>query len=655
MSIAINTTNPNNILAINCGTSTPRLSGSVDITSFPNLTSFICIENDITAFSALDPIPSLAVLALSGNKLSGNFDANNIPNIVFLDISNNSLSAIDTATNLNSLVVLKARYNQFKNNFNATRFPNLTSLDLYWNGLTALPIFSIGNKIENLNLYYNPIVSDCDLSLIPNIKDIDVQYNYNTRLTNYGPLTGIEVIDARDTIITGLETLTNKPNIRVINFAASTANRYISLSGQFPLNLSNLTQLEELFINNSSLSGTEAVNLSGCDKLQYLRIQQNALTGPHPILPPYSTALLAVNIQGNPTRQRLTGNIPPLSSFPNLFEYTGSLNNFSGEIPTLDYNPNLQTFSVGGVNSSNRGSLTKINSLSGAINLLTFSAGFNALSGSIPSLNGLSALNSFTAQDNSLSGEIPSLNDCKNLTTFRVDVNRLTKINSLSGATKLATFQAFTNALSGDLPYLGNNTALVTFQVQTNSLSGGTIGPVLSSFATFNASSNILSQSTVHGILSSFAAAGRNSGTRVLNIGTNNAAPDFTTNCVKLTSARMGFITNWPANTFTRPANSFTVTARVSGHGFNQGDIITINNIGTGFNTTSPVLNVANVNQFTYTSPTSAATVLNSSASTTGRIYKTLTSNTPLSSYQRLTLPTNLGGLGWTTTIVFQQ
>jgi hypothetical protein len=588
MSLSINTNNPNNIYAINCGTSTPRLRGSVNITSFPNLTSFICKDNDIESFTASNSIPSLAVLTLSGNKLSGNFDANNIPNIVFLDISNNSLSAIDSTSNLNSLVNLKARYSLYKNDFDATRFPNLTSLDLFWNGLTAVPTFSVGNKIETLNLFYNPIVGDCDLSLVPNIKDIDVQYNYNIRLTNYGSLTGIEVINARDTIITGLETLTNKPNIRIINFAASTANRYASLSGQFPLNLSNLTELEELWINNSSLSGTEAVNLSGCTNLQYLRIQGNALTGPHPIFPPYSSALAYVNIQGISTlKQRLTGNIPQLSSFPNLIEYTGSFNNFSGEIPTLDYNPNLQTFGVHGV-SNKRGSLTKINSLSGARSLLRFTAYANSLSGTIPSLNGLSAL--------------------------------------------------------------------ISFDVQDNNLSGGTIGPVLSSLGNFVARDNQLSQSTIHEILSSFAAAGRNSGTRVLNIGgTGNSAPDFTTNCVKLTSARMGFITNWPASTFTRPANSFTVTAKVSGHGLFQNDVITVNNIGTGFNATSIVLSSVDVNTFTYTSPTSAASILNSSASTTGRIYKTLTSNTPLSSYQRLTLPTNLGGLGWTTTIVFQQ
>ena len=564
-----------------------------------------------------------------------------------------------------------------------------------------------------------------DLSLLPNLTEINVTYDYGLGLSNYGSLTGIEVINARDTLITNLETLVNKPNMRVINFAASTGNRYISLSGQFPLNLSNLTELEELWINNSSLSGTEAVNLSGCNKLKYLRIQNNALTGPHPIFPSYSPALTYVNIQGTITagRQKLTGNIPQLSSFPNLVEYTGSFNNFSGEISTLDYNPNLQDFGVAGSLTPNRGSLTKINSLSGATKLVTFSAQSNALSGSIPSLNGLSALATFQVFDNSLSGEIPSLNDCASLTDFRVysnrltkinslsgatklvtfsaqsnalsgtipslnglsalatfyahtnslsgeipsldsntsltdfqvQTNRLTKINSLSGATKLVTFRAETNALSGDLPYLGNNTALVTFQVQTNSLSGGTIGPVLSSFATFNASSNRLSQSTVNGILSSFAAAGRNSGTRTLNIGTNNSAPDFTTNCVKLTSARMGFITNWPASTFTRPANSFTVTVNVTAHGFFQGDVITVNNIGTGFNTTSPILNVANANQFTYTSPTSAATVLNSAASTTGRIYKTLTSDTPLSAYQRLAMSTPLGGLGWTTTIVFQQ
>lgn len=499
MSLTIKTLSPDKIYAINCGTSTPKLSGTIDITSFPSLTSITCTNNDIENFIVSNTNSSLANIVLSNNKLSGNLD----------------------------------------------------------------------------------------LSVVPNIKNIDVQHNYNMALTNYGPLTGIEVIDARDILLPSLETLTNKPNARIINFGAGTANKYISLSGQFPFNLSGLTGLEVFMVNNSSLSGSEVVNLSGCTKLQDLRIQNNALTGPHPILPSYAESLTLINVQGNLTlRQRITGNIPPLSSFPNLVEYTGSLNNLSGEIPTLDYNPNLQTFGVAGLNSTNRSSLTKINSLSGAKSLQAFSASFNNL--------------------------------------------------------------------SGDLPYLGNNTALETFNVQTNSLTGGTIGPVLSTLSNFNASSNLLSQSTVNGILSSFAAAGRNSGTRVLNIGGTNDAPDFTTNCIKLTSARVG-ITNWPTNTFTRPASSFTVVANVSGHGLNVNDIITINNIGTGFNTTTVVLSVANTNRFTYTSPSSSTSILNNTASTTGRIYETLTSNTPLSSYQRLVLPTSLGGLGWTVTITFQQ
>jgi hypothetical protein len=638
MSLSIITANPNNIYAINCGTSTPRLSGSVNITSFPNLTSFICVDNDITSFTAPDYMPSLLVLLLSSNKLtgtfyltgfpniqnvnlnnnlfntvieppimpsiltlnldsnplSGSFDLDRYPNIVSLDLSNTSVSALNTSTgSLTSLQNFVAQNASLSGNFDATIFPNLMVLNLSGNKLTAFPTFSIGNKIETLILARNPIVGDCDLSLVPNIEYIDIFNNNNTRLTNYGSLTGLEVINARDTIITNLETLTNKPNIRIIDFAASTNNRYASLTGQFPVNLSHLTKLESLRINNSSLSATEVINLSGCTSLKDIRIQNSALSGNHPILPSYAESLTLINVQGSLTlKQRFTGNIPQLSSFPNLIEYTGSFNNFTGEIPTLDYNPNLQRFLVGGVNPANKGGLTKINSLSGARSLQRFVASVNSLSGDIPSLKGLSAL--------------------------------------------------------------------IDFQVQTNSLSGGTIGPVLSSLGNFVASDNQLSQSTIHEILSSFAAAGRNSGTRVLNIGnsgvTGNASPDFTTNCVKLTSARMGFITNWPAATFTRPANSYTVTAKVTGHGLFQNDVITVNNIGTGFNGTSIVLSSVDVNTFTYTSPTSSASILNSSASTTGRIYKTLTSNTPLSSYQRLTLPTTLGGLGWTTvTIVFQQ
>ena len=402
MSLSINTTNPNNIYAINCGTSTPKLSGSVDITSFPNLTSFVCKDNDIVNFTGSNATTSLIVLNLSGNKLS------------------------------------------------------------------AVPTFSVGNKIETLILARNPIVGDCDFSLVPNIKYIDIFNNNNTRLTNYGSLTGLEVINARDTIITNLETLTNKPNIRIIDFAASTNNRYASLSGQFPLNLSHLTKLESLRINNSSLSGTEAVNLSGCTLLKDIRIQNSALTGPHPILPSYAPSLTLINVQGGLTlKQRLTGNIPQLSSFPNLIEYTGSFNYFTGEIPTLDYNPNLQRFLVGGVNPANKGGLTKINSLSGARSLQIFVASVNSLSGDIPSLKGLSALRDFQVQDNNLSGEIPSLSDCTSLTGIQVQSNKLTKINSLSGATNLQYFFANLNPLSGTIPPLNGLSALLSFNAHS--------------------------------------------------------------------------------------------------------------------------------------------------------------------------------------------
>jgi hypothetical protein len=237
-----------------------------------------------------------------------------------------------------------------------------------------------------------------------------------------------------------------------------------------------------------------------------------------------------------------------------------------------------------------------------------------------------------------------------------------TSTPKFSGSVNITFFPNLTSFVCKDNDIKNFTGSNITTSLSVLNLSGNklTVLPILSSLGNFNASDNQLSQSTIHEILSSFAAAGRNSGTRVLNIGistgtTGNAAPDFTTNCVKLTSARVD-ITNWPAATFTRPANSYTVTAKVSGHGLFQNDVITVNNIGTGFNGTSIVLSSVDVNTFTYTSPTSSASILNSSASTTGRIYKTLTSNTPLSSYQRLTLPTTLGGLGWTTvTIVFQQ
>jgi hypothetical protein len=55
------------ITAIDCGSSTPKLGGTIDVSAFPNLTSIRCISNGLTGFATGGSVPSSL----------GNFQANN--------------------------------------------------------------------------------------------------------------------------------------------------------------------------------------------------------------------------------------------------------------------------------------------------------------------------------------------------------------------------------------------------------------------------------------------------------------------------------------------------------------------------------------------------------------------------------------------------
>jgi len=62
--------NPN-ITSINCGTSSPRLGGTVDISAFPNLQKFTCNSNDITALFGYANNINIKDLRFNDNKITG--------------------------------------------------------------------------------------------------------------------------------------------------------------------------------------------------------------------------------------------------------------------------------------------------------------------------------------------------------------------------------------------------------------------------------------------------------------------------------------------------------------------------------------------------------------------------------------------------------
>jgi len=168
-----------------------------------------------------------------------------------------------------------------------------------------------------------------------------------------------------------------------------------------------------------------------------------------------------------------------------------------------------------------------IPSLSANTALTLFSCYANQLTGSIPSLSANTALTVFSCHTNQLTGSIPSLSANTALSSFVCAINQLTgSIPSLSANTALTQFYCYANQLTGSIPSLSANTALTQFYCYANQLTGWTGGTVSATLGDFQAQNNLLPAASVNAILAAFVAAGRTTGTRILNLGgTGNAAP----------------------------------------------------------------------------------------------------------------------------------
>ena len=168
-----------------------------------------------------------------------------------------------------------------------------------------------------------------------------------------------------------------------------------------------------------------------------------------------------------------------------------------------------------------------IPSLSANTALTQFYCYSNQLTGSIPSLSANTALTQFYCFSNQLTGSIPSLSANTALSVFSCYSNQLTgSIPSLSANTALTQFYCFSNQLTGSIPSLSANTALSVFYCYNNQLTGWSGGTVSATLGDFQAQNNLLMQAAVDAILAAFVAAGRTTGTRILNLGgTGNAAP----------------------------------------------------------------------------------------------------------------------------------
>lgn len=174
--------------------------------------------------------------------------------------------------------------------------------------------------------------------------------------------------------------------------------------------------------------------------------------------------------------------------------------------------PNLTNFNCNGHD------ITTINGYENNANLKNIRFFDNKITGVIPNLSAMVELQRFECYKNQITGYIPRLSGLVNLRNFNCSDNLLTgSIPSLSGLVNLRDLSFHTNQLSGSIPSLSGLTFLNNFGLHTNKLTGFDNGPISNTLGEFRAQNNQLTSTVVNNILSAFVAAGRTTGTPIVN------------------------------------------------------------------------------------------------------------------------------------------
>ena len=243
------------------------------------------------------------------------------------------------------------------------------------------------------------------------------------------------------------------------------------LDGSIPSELSGLTALKELYLQDNELSGPIPAELGDLANLTRLHAYGNDLGGEVPAELGNLTVLRELRLESND----LTGQIPPeLGNLTRVTRLFFADNDLSGEIPAeLGGMTNLDWLNLGRNNIS--GEIPEeLGNLSRLRRLYIYE---NDLSGPIPgSLGDLSRLTHIVAQSNDLSGAIPpELGNLSNLVWMGLYDNDLTgEIPAeLGDLGKLQRLYLTNNELYGEIPgELGNLSALTDLFLSYNYLTG---------------------------------------------------------------------------------------------------------------------------------------------------------------------------------------
>lgn len=420
--ISIFPKNGADIQGISCGTSSPLLSGTITISSFPNLIGFICRQNGITAFSGIESCVNLTQLDLGFNSLKTFPSFNSTPLLEELRLEENLLTgSIPSLNNLTNLKLFRVQENK-----NVTG--NLPSLSL----------------LPNLESFYaircnlrGPIPDLSQNTLLEDFR-IDSQTTspkINGSIPSLSANTNLGVFHCHNNQITG--TIPSFSNNTILRDFRCYDNK---LSGVIPNLSPNANYLQDFRCGENQLTGS-IPSLVDMYALVNFYCNDNKLTG---VIPNFPNSYYFNNFDCS--NNQLTGAIPSLSNNNFIIGFYCNNNKLTGVIPSLSNIYYLENFYCN--NNQLTGVIPSLSNVNNSYNYKRFNCSNNQLTGSIPSLSFHGLLKSFECQFNQLSGSIPSLNATSQLEDFYCNNNRLTGFGGGSVSNTLGNFQAQNNFLT---------------------------------------------------------------------------------------------------------------------------------------------------------------------------------------------------------------
>ncbi|CAN1156783.1 Receptor protein-tyrosine kinase CEPR1 [Linum perenne] len=306
--------------------------------------------------------------------------------------------------------------------------------------LPQLRVIRLGHNHLHDSDFLNSIITNCSF-----LEELDMGALFLTgNLPDFSPLTHLKMLNMSYNFFTGEFPLsiTNLTNLESLDF---NENTHLD-SWRLPDSFSRLTKLKTMILTTCAVRGSIPAWLANMTSLVDLELSGNFLTGTIPAELGLLKNLQSLELYYN---YELSGNIPDqLGNLTELIDLDISVNKLTGKLPeSICLLPKLQVLQL--YNNSLTGNIpvsiaesTSLrilslygNSFTGEVppglgkhsHMIVLDLSENRLSGPLPSevCHGGKLLY-FLVLDNMFSGELPpSLTQCKTLLRFRVSHNRL--------------------------------------------------------------------------------------------------------------------------------------------------------------------------------------------------------------------------------------